>query len=907
MPTPATEADLLDAMARGVLVVLPNRRAARTLRQAYDARQRAAGLRAWDAPTALAWTDWTHSLWSGLGVQGHELRLLLNAAQEHSLWREVIETSTAGRTLSSPVALAEMASSAWSLAAAHHATGRIRSTATTFDSRTFAGWAESFKRICASENCISAAELEEALRAHTVSGALRLDAPILLAGFDELAPAQARLVEELCTGGAQIEQTAVEWRSADSSRASTVVPGLREEIVFAARWIRKLFAGRATESGVPRIAVILPQPQESRAEIESVFRELLAPELQPIEVDTSAAPWEFTGGAPLLAQPMIADALSLLRLVQGPIAIERLSAFLRSPFIGTSSDRLAAARFDVQVLRREPYLLPELDLDGLTRLIRRQYQLRRDQGFYPAWLNAVIDLRAAKLRAPASRSYAEWGELVRDLLRAANWPGDRAPTSSEFAAAGAWDATLDLLATLDFRGLRFSFAAAIKTLEQLLQSAYVSALAADAPIQIMSPDEAEGSAFDAVVFLHATDETWPEATRLHPLLGWALQQDLGLPGANAARDADRALMRAESLLRRTPNVLALRAAADERGTLRPSPLLDRLDISSVSADSLLPDHAAADLVPEEVVPDDITLPALPSPELRGGASVLKYQGACGFLAFAEMRLHSASVDLCELGLDAIERGNLVHRALENFWSVTQSQAELRALTSEERRRRLDEAIDAAFSKFVEPPQGWGSAYIRIQRERLRRLLSRWLDLELQRGPFTVQRREERTSIPIGPLRLKVQPDRVDEVEGGLVLVDYKTGYRVHPSNWDGDRPDDPQLPLYALLTEPGKLQALLFGRVRPGSEMKWEGMAANQSVLPSKQRQRFVDLDVRREEWTSVLTILAEDFAAGRADVNPKSFARNCDGCRQRLVCRVDPAALASAVEEDDSEEEFDG
>ena len=90
-------------------------------------------------------------------------------------------------------------------------------------------------------------------------------------------------------------------------------------------------------------------------------------------------------------------------------------------------------------------------------------------------------------------------------------------------------------------------------------------------------------------------------------------------------------------------------------------------------------------------------------------------------------------------------------------------------------------------------------------------------------------------------------------------------------------------------------------------EMKWDGVAANQSVLPSKQRQRLVDLDIRREEWSAVLTILAEDFAAGRADVNPKSFAVNCDGCRQRLVCRVDPASLASAVEEDDSEEEIDG
>ena len=905
MPVP--EPELLDALAAGVLVVVPNRRAARALREAYDTRQLKAGRRAWNAAPVLSWTDWARSLWSDLAANGHELRLLLNTTQEHSLWREIIDASTAGRTLSSPDALAQMAHSAWSLAAAHNATDRIRATATTFDSRTFAGWADAFRKLCASEKCLSSAELEQALRAHAEAGDLLLNQPVFLAGFEDFTPAQTRLVESLRRRGAEIEERAVAWpRSADSLRVSTVVPSPREEIVFAAHWIGQLFADRATESVAPRIAVLLPNPQEGRGEIESVFREILAPELQPIGADNSAAPWEFTFGTPLLHQPMIADALAFLRLLQAPLPIERLGALLRSPFIGSSSEGLAAARFDAQVLRSEPYLLPELDLDGLTRLVQQQLRSNRGTPYHPAWLRAVNDIRAARLRTTTSRSYAEWADLVRDLLRAANWPGDRAPTPSEFATTTAWDATLDLLATLDFRGLRVSFATAIKTLEQLLQTARASPPPAHAPLQIMSPEEAEGSVFDAAVLLHATDQEWPQTARLHPLLGWSLQQDLGLSGADASRDADRELMRAESILRRTPNLLVLSAAADDRGTLRSSPLVNRLSIPFAAPESLMPERAPRELIAEEIVPDDVSLPPLPSPELRGGAGVLKLQAACGFLAFAEMRLNSTPVDPCELGLDTMERGNLVHRALEHFWRVTQSQAELRALSSEERQRRLNEAIDAAFSRFGAAGPGWSYAYIHVQRERLRRLLLRWLDVELQRGPFTVRQREERTSMPIGPLQLRVQPDRIDNVDDGIVLVDYKTGYSVHPSNWDGERPDDPQLPLYSLLTEASKLKAMLFGRVRPGSEMKWEGLCENQNVLPSKQRQKFVDLDLRREEWNSVLTRLAEHFAAGRADVDPKSFAVNCAGCRQRLLCRVDPLALENGSDEDE-EEELDG
>jgi RecB family exonuclease len=340
--------------------------------------------------------------------------------------------------------------------------------------------------------------------------------------------------------------------------------------------------------------------------------------------------------------------------------------------------------------------------------------------------------------------------------------------------------------------------------------------------------------------------------------------------------------------------------------MRPSPLLQQLGIIPVDADELIQPASPWSPLAEEIVPDEIALPALPSAELRGGSAVLKLQAACGFLAFAELRLRAAAVDACELGLDAGERGSLVHRALENFWSATRSQAELRALTEEERSRRLEDAISAAFAKLPASEAGWSFSYMRVQRERLHRLLSRWLDVELERGPFTVQKREERSVIPVGPLQLKVQPDRVDEVDGGIVLVDYKTGHAAHRSNWLGDRPDDPQLPLYALLTEPGKLQGLLFGRVRPGSEMEWHGLAANRSVLPLEKRQKLVDLELRRQEWQAVLTKLADDFAAGRAEVNPKSFTVNCTACAQRLLCRVDPAALAMNTAEEDEEEGAD-
>ncbi len=46
----------------------------------------------------------------------------------------------------------------------------------------------------------------------------------------------------------------------------------------------------------------------------------------------------------------------------------------------------------------------------------------------------------------------------------------------------------------------------------------------------------------------------------------------------------------------------------------------------------------------------------------------------------------------------------------------------------------------------------------------------------RRLPFEVRLSEKDFSdVQVGPLRLNVRMDRVDEVEGGEVLIDYKTG------------------------------------------------------------------------------------------------------------------------------------
>ena len=125
----------------------------------------------------------------------------------------------------------------------------------------------------------------------------------------------------------------------------------------------------------------------------------------------------------------------------------------------------------------------------------------------------------------------------------------------------------------------------------------------------------------------------------------------------------------------------------------------------------------------------------------------------------------------------------------------------------------------------------------------------------------------------------------------LFLIDYKTGNASY-KDWLTERPDEPQLPLYAMITE-AQLAAIAFARIRPGKEMGLDGYAAQDGILPKPAPLPFETLDDQVTEWRRILTNLAEDFHAGDARVHPKSYPKTCQHCAQRLLCRLNPAALA--------------
>jgi hypothetical protein len=125
---------------------------------------------------------------------------------------------------------------------------------------------------------------------------------------------------------------------------------------------------------------------------------------------------------------------------------------------------------------------------------------------------------------------------------------------------------------------------------------------------------------------------------------------------------------------------------------------------------------------------------------------------------------------------------------------------------------------------------------------------------------------------------------MDELrDGGHVLIDYKSSRMLTPKQWDGPRPDDPQLPLYAVAA-PEELAAVVFARMRPG-EMRFMGYSRADKLLP--QVQLYRDWQKLLDTWKRDADALGAAFAAGDAPVDPKEGLKTCRRCELHTLCRV--------------------
>ena len=171
----------------------------------------------------------------------------------------------------------------------------------------------------------------------------------------------------------------------------------------------------------------------------------------------------------------------------------------------------------------------------------------------------------------------------------------------------------------------------------------------------------------------------------------------------------------------------------------------------------------------------------------------------------------------------------------------------------------------------------------LERKRLAKLARDWLDVERERPAFAVVATEEKRKLAVAGLELNGRIDRMDSLEaGGHALIDYKSG-RPSPVEWLGERPDDPQLPLYALnATE--DISVVAFAKLKTG-EMRYMGFSDRKDLIPDVKPAK--DWNALVAGWKKEIEALGAGFASGDARVDPKKQLATCRYCDLQPLCRV--------------------
>src|SRR5882672_3167585 len=776
---------LFERLARGrsagVTVVTPNRRLSRALMLEFDASQIGKALSAWEAPDILPFGAFVQRLYEdGLYADlSAELPMLLTPAQEEEVWKQVV----GGSGLLAVEGAAAKCRDAWNLANLW----RIRPGAGNQDTETFARWLTHYKK--KTENDLDTPRLPDALQRFLPE--LKRPKLVVAYAFDILPPQTKEFLDAL---GTEIVFCRPDPRSATVSRAA--FDSAKHEIEAAAQWARARL-----EAGGKRIGVVIPSLPEDRKEVARVFSRMMRP-----GGEKAAVPFNISLGIPLERYPVVALALSVLRVSQQEIPFEEASRLVRSPFIGGAETELGA-RMRLEVRLREnlgaSVVLPKLiAAAGQTPLLRARLEK----------LYALRDTGLFSQKTPA-----EWARHFSSVLEAAGFPGERALDSDEFQTQAKWHEALSELSRLDRISKEMSFSRAFQTLRKIGADTLFQPESPDTPIQVLGLLESAGVEFDHLWITGLTDDAWPLKSSPNPFLPLAQQREAGIPDASA--ESSLALDRriTDGWKQAAGEVVFSHFTKEEDRDVLASPLIADIPETTleVPAYPKLRDLIFSSRKTETL--RDRVAPAVREKQIRGGTRVLSDQAACPFRAFARHRLHAEELEEPAEGLDASKRGKLVHELMKHLWGFLKDSSSLQG--------NLESAIEQAAAAAVKELELEGRL-AELERSRMERIAREWLEVEKSRPEFSVVGVEEKRKISFAGLEFDARIDRMDKLssggnEGGYAIIDYKTGGNITPRRWDPPRPDEPQLALYAVAAKE-EVTAVAFAKVRPG-EMRFMG------------------------------------------------------------------------------------
>lgn len=926
---------LREDLRSGMTLLTPSYRLAASVLEAYGS---GTGKQSWIEPRIVAVDVWLIELWETLASRGMQPFVeleILDSQLEKDLWLEAIESTRDAHPLIDASAMAQIAARAfqdlrrWSTDPLVHA---MTPYLELEDVRIFSEWQARFERRCEELRRITLVQAVALLTQCVTQEIASLAGPLALLNFYSPPPNYRALFDALGQYGDihrhyTLRRETLELDLSQLLDQSSIANARVEfadqksEIEAVARWALE----RQRREPNAHIGLITPSPATVRPLIEQallrVGDEHAALRLRnlPHLLNSSES------GLALKDSALARDALIVLGLNLERQSLSDFCRLLRSPFIAGASDEAESRG------RCERRLRDALKATTTRRAIAGITGDDSRSSACPLLHAAILESRTLQRGLPTSQSPRAWASLFRAQLAAFGFPG-AASTRESAAWIRAWEACLDAFETsAEFVGPLTLNTALAALRRRVFEHRSPNHYRQQCSLSLYSPSEAAGMAFTHVWLLGFDDQSWPPPPHPNPLIPATLQRELGIPGSHAqslfaAAQMDLATVCAAV----SDSVTASHYTAGDDAEYRASNLIRGIPLFASGGQQSEAAHSAArtrsDSDAFEFVPDSRRRAVADAEEIRGGHSVLSHQSQCPFQAFAKARLQAHALEPIREGLDARERGNAVHWALEKFYAEIPDSAVLESLsesTGGQLAQRIDAAAEHALGELSKRfPDVMVPAFREVEKTRLCRLIERFVQRDSQRTAFSTTSPERRFHLTLEPLTLALKIDRIDTLsDGTTAVIDYKTGASVSAiSALKDERPEEMQLPVYyTAVTRSTDLEvsALAIAQVHIES-VDYHALARGENfdaaiepltgakMKSGAQGERCAESDAAswREMtsgWEQLVDSLAAEFNSGECRVDPIASKTVCERCKLQSLCRI--TEIRGEVELDEEEQ----
>ncbi len=916
MPAPLFDFSRLDSIVSDDSILLSsNRRLSSQISAAWDQRQVHKGHKSWPTLPVYSLDEWVKHCWLKLVlVPGSTAQGLhcLSSDQELMLWQEIIENDkenlllkprATAKTLQATYRVLQLWDSYEPVAAGANLLTCSMLTAPSArkfyehpDCAHFLRWAKQFEALCLERNFVNPTGTLKHLVCAFDKQLIAKTGHIVLVGFQHLPPLQEQLIGSAASDVANLGNS-IGDEMPGASVTVNICNSVDEEISAAALWARE----KIEEKPGQRIGIIVPELSHRRSQVERLFLEVFEPQYPLPETPQYQLPFNISAAIPLGSRPLIVTALTLLELNRPEIEVEDLFLLLDSAFLFFGPESIEAlSRLQLSIRK---YAWPKLSIEQIQTLLK-QLIARQGADRYIKLANAIEQFSAlSRETAGKTRTLSAWLELFSAQLESFGWPGQRRLNSIEFQQVKRWQNALQTFAGLQPVTGNVTLARALSLFRAHINSLDFQAESGPTPIQILGILEGSSLNFDAIRIVGLNDHSWPEPARPNPFIPIKLQIEKNMPHASAERELDFSRRLLAGYLTSAPETHISYSLLEQDRPLRPSALIAECMLDRQPIVTKKPQHTYYGLVHASAILESIADNAGPAinidlEPIRGGSQILKNQAACPFKAFALHRLNARALDECTHHLSAQLRGVALHRCLESVWRQLKDFDSLLALEPAMLEQLLDRSVEYALKPLARDRADLFQPGFKIlEADRLKSILRKWMQQEKLRTPFKVEAIEAGLAITIAGLPLQMRIDRIDRLkDGSLMIIDYKSA-RSNVNQWYGERPEDPQLPVYAIsfsetIKDSGEIRALAFAQINVDIQA-FTGLSASQDVAPgvfkaehNRSWQGPTDWQQIVGEWHQSLENLADQFCRGVADVNPKN-ASICRFCHLQPVCRI--------------------